>query len=182
MLEVKITIMRTITYLIDDKEGFRKSLTKEQLNLMNDIKGFKVYYTLHEDEEGIMYQLEDMKGNLLNVNLLNGYEKEYIHKCLDFFCKEQKVSDEYKDFIKILDIPRIIKPSVNQRYEIFKNYAEVNKIEENVLNYIGFIDKFSNEFETKYNKSCISNPNEFDAFLQNKLLEQTNEMEDEECM
>ena len=49
MVEVKITVMRTITYLIDDKEGFRKSLTKEQLNLMNDIKGFKVYYTLHED-------------------------------------------------------------------------------------------------------------------------------------
>ena len=162
--------MRKISYLIDDKKGFKKNLPEEQQKYLNNIKGFSAYYTLQEDEEGITYQLEDLYGKKLDIDDLNGYEKTYIHECFDNFCGRKVITKEYKDFITILDEPRIIKPSVNIRYELFKEYAKVNNIEDRGYNYIKFIDKFSNEFEAVYNESSLSKPKEFDNFIRDKVF------------
>ena len=46
--------MRRVTYLIDDKKGFSKTIDEERLK---SIEGFKVYYTLEEKENEIYYCL-----------------------------------------------------------------------------------------------------------------------------
>lgn len=101
--------MKRISYLINDRLGFEKHMEEEQLK---QIKGFSAYYTLEENEKGILYCLEDLNGNKLNINSLNGYEKMYMDECFDCFCKDKEISENYKDFIKILDNPREIKKPI----------------------------------------------------------------------
>ncbi len=49
------------------------------------------------------------------------------------------------------------------------------------LEYMKYIDNFSNEFERTTKKSVLSNQNEFDDFLKNKLLQEPEEyLEDRE--
>lgn len=168
--------MRITTYLIDDIKGLKKEVPEDALK---GIEGFKVYYTLKEDND-ITYNLEDINGNKLNISNLNGYEMMYLRECYDSFVKKRDISDKYKNYITILDTPREIETSENERYKLFKEYAKMNQIQESNFNYICFIDKYSNEYEKKYNESSKSNPDKFDAYLEKIVLGQNNENEEED--
>lgn len=166
--------MRRVTYLIDDKKGLSKTVDGERLK---SVKGFKVYYTLEKNESGIYYFLEDMNGNKIDINNLSGYQRIYTRECFDCFTNKREISNEYKDFIEILDVPREIKYSENRRYLIFKEYAKQNNIPDTTLEYIHFIDKFSNEYEMIHKKFVLNNQADFDEFLENKILENNYEKE-----
>lgn len=158
--------MKKVTYLIDDKKGFAKTLKQEDLRAMN---GFRVYYTLEENHNGLFYALEDELGHKMNLDNLDGYEKMYINECFKCFTNNQPISKKYKDFIEVLDKPRNIEFSYNKRYLIFKEYAKQNNIIDSSLEYIKFIDKYKTEFELTHDKFVLSNQEEFDKFLMDKL-------------
>lgn len=149
--------MRRITYLIDDKQGFKKNINrlskklseKEKQKILDGIIGFSVYYTLEENQGDIRYCLEDLSGKKININNLNGYEKMYLNECLDCFMRKRKIAGEYKDFIKILDIPREMKSNHNVRYEIFQNYAKKNNLKGTILEYMDFVNKYNNRENNK---------------------------------
>lgn len=149
--------MRRITYLIDDKQGFKKNINrlskklseKEKQKILDGIIGFSVYYTLEENQGDIRYCLEDLSGKKFNINNLNGYEKMYLNECLDCFMRKRKIAEEYKDFIKILDIPREMKSNHNVRYEIFQNYAKKNNLKGTILEYMDFVNKYNNRENNK---------------------------------
>ena len=103
--------MRTITYLINDIEGLKKENPEYALK---EIEGFKAYYTLKEDNDGTTYSLEDLKGNKLNINYLNQYQKMFINECYDSFIKKREISSKYKNYITILDTPREINKSIKK--------------------------------------------------------------------
>ena len=159
--------MRRITYLIDDKMGFEKMLKNEKQKLskekeqkiLDDIKGFSVYYTLEENQGDMRYCLEDLKGKRLNINNLNGYEKKYLDECFDCFTKKRKISEEYKVFIKILKEPREMKAGHNVRYEIFQNYTKKNNMKGTMVEYMGFVNKYNNRENYKVK-------NMYEAFYQ----------------
>lgn len=158
--------MKKVTYLIDDKKGFSKSLNT---NDVSAIKGFRAYYTLEENYNGLFYALEDDLGNKMNLNKLDGYQKMYIHECYKCFTNNQPISKKFKDFIEVLEEPRSIEFAYNKRYLIFKEYAKQNNVIDSSLEYIKFIDKFKTEFELTQNKFVLSNQEEFDKFLMDKL-------------
>lgn len=158
--------MKKVTYLIDDKKGFSKSLNA---NDVSAIKGFRVYYTLEENDNGTFYALEDDLGNKMNFNKLNGYQKMYLNECYHCFRNNKTISDKFKDFIEVLDEPRNIDFSYNKRYLIFKEYAKQNNIIDSSLEYIKFIDKYKAEFELTHDKFVLSSQEEFDKFLMDKL-------------
>lgn len=158
--------MKKVTYLIDDKKGFSKSLNA---NDVSAIKGFRVYYTLEENCNGLFYALEDDLGNKMNLNKLDGYQKMYIHECYKCFTNNQPISKTFEDFIDVLDEPRNIDFSYNKRYLIFREYAKQNNIIDSSLEYIKFIDKYKAEFELTHDKFVLSNQEEFDKFLMDKL-------------
>lgn len=169
--------MKRVTYLIDDKKGLSKTVDEERLK---SVSGFKVYYTLEENESGIYHFLEDMNGNKININDLTGYQKIYTRECLNRFKNNEEITNEYKDFIEVLDVPREIKISENRRYLLFKEYSKNNNIPDTNLNYIKFIDKFSNEYEIIHKKKMLSNQDDFDKFLESKILKNNHEKDKEE--
>lgn len=158
--------MRRTTYLIDDVKGFMKNINSDELK---SIQGFKVYYTLEENKNGVYYYLEDMNNNKLNLNDLNGYQKQFIQECYNNFISNESISKEFKEFICKLEEPRELKKDLNKRYELFKDYARINKIQESTFEYIKFIDKFSDEFERNFNKKIENNQDEFDKYLNIKI-------------
>ena len=169
--------MRRVTYLIDDKKGFSKNIDEERLET---IEGFKVYYTLEEKGNDIHYCLEDMNGNKLNINDLNGYQNMYLYECMDCFRRNGKITDKYKDFIEILAEPREMKYSQNERYLIFKEYAKQNNIPDTTYEYMYFVSKFASEYELTYGESVLSNQANFDKFLESKILKNNHEKDKEE--
>lgn len=181
--------MKRTTYLINDKAGFKKNINRvskklskeEKQKILDSIIEFSAYYTLEEnDKKDILYYLEDLQGNKIDINSLNGYENMYINECLNCFMENRKISDKYKDFIKILNQPREIKHNDNIRYKLFEEYAKKNNIEDNIREYIKFIDKFSDEFESTYNKNVLMNQDEFNAFIKQKIFSEENISNEEE--
>lgn len=192
--------MRRITYLIDDKTGFEELLKKEKLSMkenqeiLDNIKGFSAYYTLEDDKSGMRYCLEDLKGNRININNLNGYENMYLNECFNCFMKKTEISEKYKNFIKILDKPREIKKYHNVRDEIFKYYAKKNNMKGTTTEYMNFVDNKYNNREDCTIKSLYesfysyleSNPEKLDI-LRNALtkiltLEYINELDVEDIV
>lgn len=173
--------MRRTTYLIDDKQGFKEQgLSRE---LLKEIGGFQIYYTLEEDNENqITYCLENLQGSKININSLNGYERIYIDECFDCFMKNKKITEKYKGFIKILEQPRKINYDHNIRYKLFQEYAKRNNREDNTIEYIRFIDQFSYEFESNYNKEILYNQDEFDDFLKQKIFSEEKIPSEEEIL
>lgn len=181
--------MRRTTYLINDKAGFKKNINRvskklskeEKQKILDSIIEFSAYYTLEEnDKKDISYCLENLQGNKIDINSLNGYENMYINECLDCFIKNREISEKYKDFIKVLDQPREIKHNDNIRYKLFEEYAKKNNIKDNMIEYMSFIDKFSYEFESTYNKTVISHQDEFDDFIKQKIFSEENISNEEE--
>lgn len=164
--------MRRVTYLIDDKKGFSKTIDEERLK---SIEGFKVYYTLEEKENEIYYCLEDIDGNKLSINDLNGYQNMYLYECMDCFRRNGEITNEYKDFIEILDVPREMKYLPNERYLMFKEYAKQNNIPDTTCEYMYFINKFASEYEITHQKSVLDNQSEFDKFLESKIVKNNHE-------
>ena len=164
--------MKRVTYLIDDS-----ILLKDKTN-----KKFCVYYTLNEDEKGIIYQLEDENGNFLNINELNGYERQYLHICFETFRNNKEIPKDYENIISVIDKPRIIIPKINVRYELFKDYAKENRIQDNSNEYMKFIDKMKKTYEKTYNEDILSNTDKFDDLIKYKVLSQIAKNESKESI
>ena len=96
--------MKRTTFLIDNYKGFSKMVKNKKT--LDSLEHFKVYYTLDKDEYGILNLLEDMDGNVLNINDVRGCDWVYLHECMEAYRSNRGISDEYKDFIEILDVPR----------------------------------------------------------------------------
>lgn len=85
--------MRKIIFKIDDHEYFRRELEKENCtgkqaeNILKGIGNFKAIYTLYGNGKQVdRYELTDYKGNKININDLNGYEKGVVlNDCYAYF-------------------------------------------------------------------------------------------------
>lgn len=80
--------MRKVTFIIDDmasmRELYKDDLTEE---FAKNQESFKVIYSLIGNKNPDRYELHDMKGNKLNVNDLNGYQRScIINDCYKYFC------------------------------------------------------------------------------------------------
>ena len=85
--------MRKVIFKIDDQEYFRRELEKENCtgkqteNILKGIGIFKAIYTLYGTGKQVdRYELTDYKGNKININDLNGYEKGVVlNDCYTYF-------------------------------------------------------------------------------------------------
>lgn len=85
--------MRKVIFKIDDQEYFRRELEKENCtgeqteNILKGIGIFKAIYTLYGNGKQVdRYELTDYKGNKININDLNGYEKGVVlNDCYAYF-------------------------------------------------------------------------------------------------
>lgn len=152
--------MKKVTYLIDDSI----------LRPKKEHERFRVYYTLNEDNNKILYKLEDEENKKINIDDLNGYEKQYIDVCFELFRRNSLIPKEYENIIKILDKPRTITPEKNIRYELFREYAKENNIRDNNVEFIFFIDNMIDIYEKIYSESPVSNANKFDNLIKYQVL------------
>lgn len=82
--------MRKVTFYIDDLKYFRKfyNLTDKQMeDLFSNTNSFKVIYTLYGDGKEVdHFTLTDYKGNKVNYNSLNSYQRGVVlNDCFAYF-------------------------------------------------------------------------------------------------
>ena len=79
--------MKAIKYIIRDREYFKKlyGATINVDEVLGNTTDFNVNYTLFETETGLRYEIDDLKGNKLNINDLNGYQKSILNECYKHF-------------------------------------------------------------------------------------------------
>ena len=82
--------MRKVEFIIDDLAWMKKhyNLTDEQMkDIFKDKESFRVIFTLYgEGKTTDRYTLTDYKGNKININELNGYERGIvINDCYAYF-------------------------------------------------------------------------------------------------
>lgn len=82
--------MRKVVFTIDDLAWFKKSynLSEEQMkDVFGDKEPFKATYILYgKGKTPYRYKLTDAKGNKVNINDLNGYQKGVVlNDCMAYF-------------------------------------------------------------------------------------------------
>lgn len=150
---------KIVTYKIDDTR-----ITDEKS------KAFKVFYTLERKDGNISYYLENLEGQVLEINRINGYESMLLNICFSNFCNNCEIPKDYEEFINIEEKPRDIKQNKNIRYELYKDLCYSRDTTPSNLGYIFTINKWSDDFEKGMLKSAISDSDRFDDFIEYKVL------------
>lgn len=114
--------MRKVIFRIDDVEYFRRVCELPD-EVLSDISRFRVIYTLFGNGNYIdRYELTDFRGNKVDINSLNAYQKCVLGDCKRYFVVGKREPSG------VIDIQESDERKIKFRIKVVETYSRVVEV------------------------------------------------------